>query len=174
MQKVQNRGQGRRYAAPVNVERLCLTCGKPLPLTARADRRYHERCRATAYRQRRRERQAAERVAMERAVVDHGGPDFPEVLTAAIAEPRLVVIMAHAARQTAGNLATKSRSTLTRMGLGTLGAGPVRLVARAAAQRLQPVDRRDIAPPSSIAIRWWTLSRRHRRHRRQPLVRSAG
>jgi hypothetical protein len=83
----------------VNVERLCEGCGKPLPLSARADRRYHEPCRAAAYRQRKRERRAAERVAMERAVVEHAGPDYPEVLAAAIAEPRLVVLMAHAARQ---------------------------------------------------------------------------
>jgi hypothetical protein len=46
--------------------------------------------------------------------------------------------------ETAGNLATKSRSTLTRMGVGTLVAGPFGLVAGAAARKSKEVDKREL------------------------------
>lgn len=45
---------------------------------------------------------------------------------------------------TAGNLATKSRSTLTRMGVGTLVAGPFGLVAGAVAKKSSKVDTREL------------------------------
>jgi hypothetical protein len=45
---------------------------------------------------------------------------------------------------TAGNLATKSRSTLTRMAVGAMVAGPVGLVAGAAARKSKNVDTREL------------------------------
>lgn len=45
---------------------------------------------------------------------------------------------------TAGNLATKSRSTLTRMGAGAVIAGPLGLLVGATAKKSQTIDKREL------------------------------
>src|SRR6478752_1613796 len=74
-------------------DRRCEGCGEPLN-SGRPDRRHHnDTCRQRALRRRRREREAA---AADRAV-DGLRPEQTAALEAAIAEPRLVALVAREA-----------------------------------------------------------------------------
>jgi hypothetical protein len=75
-------------------QQLCDGCGERLEGRARSDRRYHDaRCRKVAFERRQRERQAPEPTRPEPAHVDREA-----VLERALAEDRLVTLLATAAR----------------------------------------------------------------------------
>src|SRR5262245_43092913 len=76
-------------------ERVCAGCGEPLPATSRPDRRHHnQNCRHRALRRRQREeRQAA---APPPSPIE---ARLEAALAEALAEPRLLAIVARAAQQ---------------------------------------------------------------------------
>jgi hypothetical protein len=78
----------------VSAERLCQGCGRPLPVTSRADRFHHNvRCRKLAARRRLRDRPAAP-LLPEAGVA----PDLRAALEAATAEHRLLAYVAREAQ----------------------------------------------------------------------------